>query len=93
MATKFVNEKWEKVNFNKCECEQLTKFCSLMMKEKIVENVNTDSSKVNESYSIEDTSNSISHSVIANESNKIEYTISEYVECETSCSQGNNNGR
>ena len=93
MATKFVNQKWERVNSNKCECEQPTKFCSLMMKGKIVGNVNTDSLKVNQPYSIEDTNNTINHVVAENENNKIEYTISEYIENGPSCIQENKNGR
>ena len=93
MATKFVNKKWERINCNNCECEQITKFCSVVMKEKFVEKLNTDSIKVKKSYSIDQINDKINHNVKECESNKVEYTMSASIESGASHSEENDNGR
>ena len=93
MATKFVHEKWEKINCNNCECEQITKFCSVVMKEKFVEKLNTDSMKVKKSHSIDQINDKMNYNFEECEANKVEYTISASIESGTSHSEENYNGR
>ena len=92
MATKFVNEKWEKINCNNFECEQITKFCSVVMKEKFVEKLNTDSMKVKKSHSIDQINDKMNYNFEECD-NKVEYMISASIESGTSHSEENYNGR
>ena len=92
MATKFFNEKWERIDCNNCECVQFAKFCSLVMKEKTVEKVNNDNMKVERSCSNNDTNSGINYDVVACEPNRVDYTVSVCVEDGTSYSNVRDNG-
>ena len=68
-------------------------FCSVVMKEKFVEKLNTDSRKVKKSYSIDHINDKMNYNVKECEANKVEYTISASIESGSSHSKENDNGR
>ena len=92
MATKFVDEKWERIDCNNCEYAQFAKLCSLVMKEKTVEKVNNDNTKVERSYSNNDMNSGKNYDVVACEPNRVECTISVCVEDGPSYSKERDNG-
>ena len=92
MATKFVDEKWERIECNNCECAHFAKFCTLVMKEKTVEKVNNDNMKVERSCSNNDMKSGINYDVIACKSNRVECTVSVCVDDGTSYSNERDNG-
>lgn len=92
MATKFVDEKWERIDCSNCEYAQFAKFCSVVMKEKTIEKVNNDNMKVERSCSNNDMKGDINYDVVACEPKRVECTLSVCVEDGTSYSNERGNG-